>query len=349
MILLDAITQVLTEADEPLHVADITERILGQGLWQTKGKTPAATVGARLYTDIRDRGEDSPFVQTAPGTFSLKDKQPKGNKEIDSRQGGDTPEASATAKNSFTSCAEMVLERFADQKPMHYREITKRAIEQGWLTTKGKTPEATMYAVILTEIKRQQERGEQPRFRQMGNGLVALNKWTRRGLTASIDLHNERVRQELHNRLLAMPPGKFEKLVSILLARMGFDSIEVTKTSGDGGIDVRGVLTVDGSVRIKMAVQAKRWKPAKHVQAPTVQQVRGSLGAHEQGLIITTSDFSAGARQEAIQPNKTPIGLINGEQLVGLLMEHGIGVKRTAQYLFEIEDEHFPSREQSDS
>jgi hypothetical protein len=29
--------------------------------------------------------------------------------------------------------------------------------------------------------------------------------------------------------------------------------------------------------------------------APVVQLVRGSLGAHEQGLIITTSDFSAGA------------------------------------------------------
>jgi restriction system protein len=35
------------------------------------------------------------------------------------------------------------------------------------------------------------------------------------------------------------------------------------------------------------------------VQAPVVQQVRGSLGAHEQGLIITTSDFSTGARSEA--------------------------------------------------
>ncbi len=46
-------------------------------------------------------------------------------------------------------------------------------------------------------------------------------------------------------------------------------------------------------VRTRMAVQVKRWKA--NVQAPAVQQVRGSLGAHEQGLIITTSDFSKGA------------------------------------------------------
>jgi len=36
-----------------------------------------------------------------------------------------------------------------------------------------------------------------------------------------------------------------------------------------------------------MAGQVKRWK--RNVQAPMVRQVRGSLGTHEQGLIITTS------------------------------------------------------------
>ena len=41
-----------------------------------------------------------------------------------------------------------------------------------------------------------------------------------------------------------------------------------------------------------MAVQVKRWK--NNVQAPTVQQVRGALGAREQGLIIATSNFSSG-------------------------------------------------------
>lgn len=98
-----------------------------------------------------------------------------------------------------------------------------------------------------------------------------------------------------------------------------------------------------------MAVQAKRWSPRKNVQAPIVQQVRGSLGAHAQGLIITTSDFSAGARQEAVQPNKTPIALVNGEKLVSLLMEHGIGVQRTTQCLFEIDDELFLSKSQTNA
>lgn len=40
--------------------------------------------------------------------------------------------------------------------------------------------------------------------------------------------------------------------------------------------------------------------------------MRGSFEAHEQGLIITTSDGSSGAVEEAVQ-TETPIALMNGE------------------------------------
>ena len=162
------------------------------------------------------------------------------------------------------------------------------------------------------------------------------------GLESQIEEHNQQVRKDLYKRLLAMKPGEFEILVSLLLTEMGFETVEVTKLSGDGGIDVRGTLVVGEAVRIKMAVQAKRWK--NNVQAPVVQQVRGSLGAHEQGLIITTSDFSPGAVKEAAQPDKTPIALMNGEQLVMLLMEHDIGVLRSTPDLFELDEDTLATR-----
>ena len=121
-----------------------------------------------------------------------------------------------------------------------------------------------------------------------------------------------------------------------VLAAMGFESVEVSALGGDRGIDVRGTLVVGDVIRIRMAVQVKRWQG--NVQSPVVQQVRGSLGAHEQGLIVTTSNFSKGAVQEAQQADKTPIALMDGEQLVMLLMEHGIGVRRTTPDLFEIDE-----------
>jgi restriction system protein len=71
------------------------------------------------------------------------------------------------------------------------------------------------------------------------------------------------------------------------LTAIGFEEVEVTSRTKDGGIDVRGTLVVGDVIRTRLAVQVKRWK--QNVQSPVIQQVRGSLGAHEQGLIITTT------------------------------------------------------------
>ncbi|MES9819951.1 MAG: HTH domain-containing protein [Candidatus Thiodiazotropha sp.] len=336
-----AAIKVLKEAGEPLHAKEIAERIMAAGLWHSKGKTPAATVSARLYSEIKQKGDKSAFVKAGPQTFALRDFLQKKKDDLAVLPTADQVPKTSSPKTgfSFTDCAQKVLEEFGGKKPMHYKKITEKALEKGWLVTSGKTPEATMYAQVITEIKRHQKRGKRPRFVQHGRGYVGLSQWMGRGLAFQIEQHNTQIRKALRDRLLAMNPGEFEELISQLLAEMGFEMVEVTKLSGDGGIDVRGTLVVGDVVRIKMAVQVKKWKPKNNVQAPVVQQVRGSLGAHEQGLIITTSNFSAGAIKEAAQSDKTPIALMNGDQLVMLLMEHGIGVHRSTPDLFEIDEE----------
>ena len=337
----DAAIQILLSAGKSLHAKEIAKRIIDGGLWKSEGKTPDATVSARLYSDIKSNGDKSPFVKVGPQTFALRDSAQisSGAAPVPAAVQEAPKPSPASAGFSFTDCAQKVLEEFGGKKPMHYKEITEKALQKGWLVTGGKTPEATMYAQVITEIKRQQKRGERPRFVQHGRGYVGLSQWMGRGLAFQIEQHNHQVRKALRERLLAMKPGEFEELISQLLAEMGFEMVEVTKLSGDGGIDVRGTLVVGDVVRIKMAVQVKKWKLKNNIQAPVVQQVRGSLGAHEQGLIITTSDFSAGALKEAAQSDKTPIALMNGEQLVMLLMEHSIGVHRSTPDLFEIDEE----------
>lgn len=175
MSVLDAVIQVLKEADDPLHAKEITKRILSKGLWKTSGKTPAATISARLYSDIKKKGENSHFIRHAPQTFGLK------TFEFPDKAAGDAqPEDTSlkaiqaqTKTYSFTDSAEKVLEKFGKKRPMHYRAITDKALELGWLVSEGKTPEASMYAQVLTEIKRFNRRGEQPRFVQHGKGYVA--------------------------------------------------------------------------------------------------------------------------------------------------------------------------------
>jgi len=61
----DAAVQVLWEAGEPLRTEEIAKRLLDQKLWSTRGKTPHATIAARLYADIKKNGDESPFVLAA--------------------------------------------------------------------------------------------------------------------------------------------------------------------------------------------------------------------------------------------------------------------------------------------
>jgi restriction system protein len=202
------------------------------------------------------------------------------------------------------------------------------------IETIGKTPEATMYAQILTEAKRKQRRGEQQRFMMLGKGMISLAKWQAKGLAFQVEEANRKARKELLRAVKEMPPGDFEDQIGRLLAAIGFEEVEVTSRTKDGGIDVRGTLVVGDVIRTRLAVQVKRWK--QNVQTPVVREVRGSLGVHEQGLIITTSDFGKGAREEAQRPDATPVGLMNGEQLVALLVENEIGARRTPLQLIQV-------------
>ena len=64
----EAISQVLSDAEGPMHYRDITEEILSGGLLTTVGKTPSATVRNAIYRML-DRGES--IVRTAPGVYCL--------------------------------------------------------------------------------------------------------------------------------------------------------------------------------------------------------------------------------------------------------------------------------------
>jgi hypothetical protein len=66
----EAALKVLEEAGEPLHVREITRRALDGGLLQTAGKTPIATMGARLQTDVNKLGDKSRFLKVGPATFA---------------------------------------------------------------------------------------------------------------------------------------------------------------------------------------------------------------------------------------------------------------------------------------
>lgn len=224
---------------------------------------------------------------------------------------------------SFVDAAEKVLRDHADGKPLHYKRITEIALEKNLVNTDGLTPESTMVAVITTEIKKRSAKGLPQRFRSYGKGLYGLEVSSHPALSA-LEEQNASVRKKLREKLATMEPQAFEYLIGQLLIAIGFEDVEVTRYSADGGIDVRGRLAVGGVTNVETAIQVKRWK--NNVQDKVVRELRGGLSSQERGLIITLSDFTSPAYKEAEKADRTPISLLNGEGLIDLLVDNEIGV-----------------------
>jgi hypothetical protein len=127
-----------------------------------------------------------------------------------------------------------------------------------------------------------------------------------------------------------------------LLITIGFDeeTVEVTGRSGDGGIDVVGVIEIEGITRLDVAVQVK--KVNRNISPDKITALRGSLFPNQRGIFMTTSDFTKQAVEEANAPGKSPISLVNGEQLLDLLVEHKLGVNATNHTLYEIDPDRWP-------
>jgi Holliday junction resolvasome RuvABC ATP-dependent DNA helicase subunit len=118
---------------------------------------------------------------------------------------------------------------------------------------------------------------------------------------------------------------EFERLVTALLARMEFRA-EMTQATGDGGIDIVAVLDKP-IVGGKYLFQCKRYAPDNLVGASTVRDFYGAVTADKavKGILITTSDFTAQAREFA---ERVGVELINLGRLQNLFSQHGMGRNR---------------------
>ena len=69
--LLDLAAEVLAKAKEPLDCKTIVEKVLATGRWQTKGKTPEATLYSASLRECQNKGKGSRFRKVGRGQFAL--------------------------------------------------------------------------------------------------------------------------------------------------------------------------------------------------------------------------------------------------------------------------------------
>ena len=149
--------------------------------------------------------------------------------------------------------------------------------------------------------------------------------------------------RELLNKIKDNPPEFFEQLVLDLLVEMGYGGsradAEAVGRIGDGGID--GIIKEDPLGLDRVYVQAKRWEP--NVSRPDIQKFAGALqGRHAQkGIFITTSKFSDKAR-EYVETICSTVVLIDGDQLVQLMIKYNVGVSEGNTYQTkQVDSEYF--------
>lgn len=164
---------------------------------------------------------------------------------------------------------------------------------------------------------------------RMRKHVASLEHTAQQADTLAIDPdvdENNQWRESLFDALLQMKPAAFERLFQRILRESGFDNVEVTGRSGDGGIDGIGVMRIGGFLSFRVLFQCKRWKNA--VGPGTVRDFRGAMiGRTDKGLIVTTSIFTRDAIREARRDGAPDIDLIDGEQLIDKLQELSLGVK----------------------
>lgn len=145
-------------------------------------------------------------------------------------------------------------------------------------------------------------------------------------------------RSKLLATLQTLPAEGFERICQRLLRESGFQQVAVTGRSGDGGIDGHGILQINPLVSFKVLFQCKRYRGAVAVSA--VRDFRGALqGRADKGIILTTGTFTTDAKREAIRDGATPIELVDGDKLLGMFEELGLGLRPRQDY--DLDNEFF--------
>lgn len=146
----------------------------------------------------------------------------------------------------------------------------------------------------------------------------------------------ESLADDVLTNLLQASPAFFEQVVVDLMLAMGYggsqkEAGQATKATGDDGID--GIIKGDRLGLDTIYLQAKRWTNTVH--RPEIDKFIGALTRQRarKGVFITTSDFSAGAR-EAAQGLDMKCVLIDGRELAQLMIEHNLGV--AVQEVYEV-------------
>lgn len=148
------------------------------------------------------------------------------------------------------------------------------------------------------------------------------------------------LKQDLLEALKKVDPVRFERIVLDLMEKMNYGTGSMTKLSHDGGID--GIVNEDELGLQKIYLQAKRYSENK-VNEKEIQNFVGALGCSivSKGVFITTSFFDERAKRKAEAAQGKVVRLIDGDELVTLMIKYNLGVQPKRTFTIKRLDEDY--------
>ncbi|MBX6746875.1 MAG: restriction endonuclease [Acetobacteraceae bacterium] len=152
-------------------------------------------------------------------------------------------------------------------------------------------------------------------------------------ISAAVSQLDAILHDELIDAVRKLSFGAFERLVVDLIARalapdIPRERLHYVGKPGDGGFD--GMIELDSLGIERVYLQAKRYGAGNNIGGPHIQQFAGALigNGAARGIFVTTSDFTAQARQAAADAGKScRIRLVDAKELLRLMVNHKVGVR----------------------
>lgn len=319
---------------ERLNGAD---RQLAQRIWDESQQTvnPRHIYGAYLFINtyqllnlnasgqysLERRGKD--FIASAPPLLRELD-EAEGLPQLLAILAAHSPGKRADLLEEWT---EFLLENSNHKTPSSINATLRQRLlnltARGYVSREGNT-----YSITSAGVDYAAPQGVRPQLQAHHNVFSAIKDYNAAQTIA------------LRERLESLDPYRFEELIKDLLEAMDYEDVQVTKQSGDKGVDVIAKFQF-GITEIKEVVQVKRHKA--NITRPVLDQLRGALPLHGalRGTIITIGGFAKGCKDVALFPGAAPITLIDGDKLIELLIKHSVGIKQKKLSLLEVDDSYF--------
>lgn len=223
-----------------------------------------------------------------------------------------------------------------EEEPLHIQELADRIFDEKLAKFHTHDEISTVKAALVTDNQMRTREDQRPLFIPYPTHQWGLTEW---GLSERNREREETVLSicedirratldELGDAFQDVPGEAFEQVALILLKRLGYKNIKVSKRSSNNDV----FLTAEqeqGFTETRVCIQITGNK-SRTVGKNTIKELRKTLDHYSasSGVIIHIGKISNSAVESSQAKGKLPVKLIDRAEFVDLLLQHEIGVHK---------------------